>query len=65
MNTAIGICRSCLYVRSIRSARGSEFYLCRRAEFDPEYPRYPPLPVFACRGFEPASESDPETGAST
>jgi len=36
----------------ITSARGSKFYLCRRAELDPSFKRYPPLPVRQCSGFE-------------
>jgi len=35
------------------SARGSRFTLCERSRTDPAYPRYPRLPVLACRGFEP------------
>jgi hypothetical protein len=32
------------------------FYLCRRSADDPSFPRYPRLPVVACRGFEEGPE---------
>jgi hypothetical protein len=49
----VGLCADCLYVRVIKSARGSAFYLCQRAEQDPRFSKYPRLPVLACGGFEP------------
>jgi hypothetical protein len=36
----------------VTSARGSVFFLCRRAEHDPRYARYPRLPVDDCQGFD-------------
>jgi hypothetical protein len=53
-----GLCASCLHAHVLRSDRGAVFYQCRLAENDSRYPRYPRLPVFACRGFQarPASE---------
>lgn len=29
------------------------FYLCERSLTDPRYPKYPPLPVLSCPGYEP------------
>src|SRR5215475_2067860 len=40
-----GLCADCLHARRIESSRGSIFYLCLRAEHDPAYKKYPPLPV--------------------
>jgi len=37
----------------VRNTRGSEFSLCERSREDPDYPRYPRLPVVECRGYEP------------
>jgi hypothetical protein len=57
MNTSnyeIGLCRACRHVRVINSGRGSTFYLCRLAERDPRFPKYPRLPVLACAGYEPS-----------
>lgn len=49
---AVGLCASCRHVAVQTTARGSRFYRCRRAETDPRYVRYPPLPVRACPGYE-------------
>jgi hypothetical protein len=46
------LCESCRHVRVIRSERGSVFLLCKRSTAEPEYPKYPPQPVVACRGFQ-------------
>jgi hypothetical protein len=47
-----GLCGTCVHVQRIVSSRGSWFYLCRRSEYDPHYPRYPVLPVIACAGYD-------------
>jgi hypothetical protein len=46
-----GLCASCAHEEIVRSARGSEFILCRLSRTDPRFPRYPPLPVVACPGY--------------
>jgi hypothetical protein len=48
----VGLCASCVYAQQVKSSRDSEFWLCRRAASDPRYPRYPPLPVIRCAGYE-------------
>ena len=48
-----GLCDSCANQRVVRNTRGSSFSLCERSRADPAYPRYPRLPVTACRGWEP------------
>jgi hypothetical protein len=50
-----GLCASCRFARTVRSARGSRFLLCGRSELEPSFPRYPRLPVARCGGFEPGS----------
>jgi hypothetical protein len=63
-----GLCAACRHHRWISSRRGSSFLLCRRSVDDPRFPRYPPLPVVACAGFEPGTldrddaTTDPEAG---
>jgi hypothetical protein len=54
-----GLCATCRHARVIRSDRGSVFIRCERSVTDPSFPRYPPLPVRVCRGYEivPGSES--------
>lgn len=50
----VGLCSGCAHARVQRSAKGFEFWRCLRAEADPHYLRYPPLPVRACAGYEAA-----------
>jgi hypothetical protein len=44
-------------MRRVETARASVFYLCERAAHDPRFPKYPPLPVIRCSGYEPAGAS--------
>ena len=53
-----GLCDSCVHQRIVRNTRGSVFSLCGRSRTDPAFPRYPRMPVLACRGHEPRSEAD-------
>jgi hypothetical protein len=48
-----GLCGSCEHVRIIESRRGSRFFLCRMAEVDPRFAKYPRLPVLRCIGYAP------------
>jgi len=48
----VGLCADCVHARRVPSARGSVFFRCGRADREPEYPRYPHLPVLACNGYE-------------
>ncbi len=57
-----GLCGRCGHSRVIRTRKGSVFRFCRKSEQDPGYPRYPPLPVLACRGFEEEGGSGVEDG---
>jgi hypothetical protein len=52
--TSAGLCDRCRHQRLVSNTRGSEFSLCERSKTDPEYPRYPRLPVTECAGFEPS-----------
>jgi hypothetical protein len=40
------------------SGKGATFWLCRRSERDPSFPKYPVLPVLRCRGYEPAAVAE-------
>ena len=51
--TAAGLCDTCTHQRIVRTSRGSAFSLCERSRTQPDYPRYPRLPVIACPGYEP------------
>lgn len=58
-DSGAGLCASCEHCRIVRGER-STFYLCQRSFTDPAYPKYPPIPVMACRGYEmrPAADRD-------
>jgi len=58
--TEPGLCATCVHRRQITSRRGSVFWLCRKAEVDARFPKYPVLPVLRCAGFEsgPPPEKD-------
>jgi hypothetical protein len=58
----VGLCTGCRFGALQRSARGSRFWRCRRADSDPAFVRYPPLPVRSCAGFEPRNQG-PEPAA--
>jgi hypothetical protein len=57
-----GICDTCRHQRVIRNTRGSAFSLCERSRTDPAFPRYPPLPVTSCRGWERRPRERPQPG---
>lgn len=51
-----GLCATCRHAR-ILTSRTSAFLRCAMAEIDPSFPRYPRLPVLACRGYERFEET--------
>ena len=51
-----GLCDSCRHQRLVSNTRGSTFSLCERSRSEPEYPRYPRIPVRECAGWEPATD---------
>jgi hypothetical protein len=57
-----GLCDTCVHQRVVRTTRGSSFSLCERSRTQPEYPRYPRLPVVACPGYEPRREGEEPRG---
>ncbi len=52
----VGLCSACRFASLQTSARGSRFWRCLRADSDPSYRRYPPLPVHSCPGFDAARD---------
>jgi hypothetical protein len=54
-STVIGLCADCQHCRIVKSNR-STFYMCLRSLTDPEYRKYPPLPVLRCPGYEKAPD---------
>ena len=55
--TAAGLCEKCRNARIVDAKSGSRFYLCKLSFVDPAYPKYPPIPVLACAGFDPQREA--------
>jgi hypothetical protein len=49
----IGLCAGCRYMRRVESDRGSTFYFCEVSITDPNFPKYPRLPVVKCSGYDP------------
>jgi hypothetical protein len=47
-----GLCATCRFAETIISARGSRFLLCLRSKTDPDFAKYPRLPVLRCSGYE-------------
>jgi hypothetical protein len=54
-----GLCADCQHCRIVKSER-STFYMCRRSLTEPEYRKYPPLPVLRCPGYERLALSEVE-----
>jgi hypothetical protein len=46
-----GLCDACTHQKLIKSGRGSVFSLCRIGLKDPDWPKYPAMPVSACPRF--------------
>jgi len=46
----VGLCATCRLRRVIRSRRGSAFWYCRLSDENPQFPKYPKLPVLECSG---------------
>ena len=52
LDRRVGLCATCIHAQHVPSSKGSDFLLCGLAAVDPEFPKYPPLPVVECRGYE-------------
>jgi len=59
---ANGLCDGCAHQQLVPNTRGSVFSLCLRSRTDKRFPRYPPVPVAACAGFEPRSRGENRVG---
>ena len=46
-----GLCDACEHQKVIHNTRGSTFSMCLRSKTQPEYPKYPPVPVVRCPGY--------------
>ena len=59
-----GLCAACVNARIVTSGKRSTFWLCELSRVDPAFPKYPPLPVVRCSGFQPKPvvANDPNEG---
>lgn len=48
----VGLCAGCVHSKTVKGKHNT-FWMCRLSLTDPSFPRYPRLPVLACRGYEP------------
>lgn len=53
-----GLCGTCEHVKRAENKRGSVFYMCRLADTDAAFRKYPPLPVLRCHGYQPHPARD-------
>ena len=49
-----GICGECIHAKIVTSSKGGIFYYCLLSERNPEFVKYPRLPVYQCPGFQSA-----------
>jgi uncharacterized protein (TIGR00290 family) len=52
-----GLCATCFHAKVVASDRGSVFIKCLLSDKNPEFPRYPRLPVSTCAGWSPANRA--------
>jgi hypothetical protein len=43
-----GLCDTCVHQRLIDNRRGSRFSMCKLGLTDPDWPKYPRMPVLEC-----------------
>ena len=56
---SFGLCDTCRHQRLVRTGRGSVFTMCLKSREDPDFPKYPRVPVEACTGYERRPEEGP------
>jgi hypothetical protein len=52
-----GLCDSCKHQRIVKSGRGSVFSMCEIGQTDPDWPKYPRMPVTECTRYERREDS--------
>ena len=52
VDAKVGLCSTCRHATTQRSAKGTTFWRCLRADSDASLVRYPPLPVTRCHAYE-------------
>jgi hypothetical protein len=63
-----GLCGTCRHTRIVVSGKGSTFHFCELSRVNPDFRKYPPLPVLECSGYErrgsPADSRDQASAGS-
>lgn len=49
--TPFGLCDACRHQKVVGNTRGSRFSMCLLGQRDPDWPKYPRMPVTACPRF--------------
>jgi hypothetical protein len=57
-DSAIGLCLHCRHATVVKSTHNTFYYLCERSKTDPQFSKYPRLPVLSCFGFEQRAFED-------
>jgi hypothetical protein len=52
LQTEAGLCARCLHARRTISKHGGTFILCKLAEIERRFPKYPLLPILSCEGYQ-------------
>ena len=52
----IGLCQTCEHAKVIQNANQSRFYLCLLSTSNPNFAKYPRLPVLGCCGYQPQAQ---------
>jgi len=52
--TRFGLCDRCSHQKLVTSGRGSVFSMCTQGLKDPDWPKYPLMPVLRCPRFTQA-----------
>jgi len=51
MAVIVSLCETCASMKEVISGKGSRFLLCRLAQQDRRFPKYPPQPTVRCGGY--------------
>ncbi|HEX5924182.1 MAG TPA: hypothetical protein VFY45_10145 [Baekduia sp.] len=60
-----GLCDRCAHQKLIKSGRGSAFSMCRLGLKDPDWPKYPRMPVLQCPRYHQADSAVRPAGRPT
>ncbi|HEU4975851.1 MAG TPA: hypothetical protein VFT50_12225 [Baekduia sp.] len=54
---SFGLCDACAHQKRVGNTRGSTFSMCLLGAADPDWPKYPRMPVLACPRYAPRVSS--------